>query len=247
MSFLIGLMAGVFGGLVGLGGGVLMIPFMVGFRKMGQHMAHGTSLVALVFTGIFGAIAYALHSAVDVRAALLLAAAALLPARWGAKYCCDVPEVRLQRIFGGFIIIISIFLLSKPYLPSIMHLDSGVPGVLVLLVTGAVTGFVSGLMGVGGGPVMVSAMVLLAGFDQHTAQGTSLLAMAPAGAMGAFTHWRMGNVEKDILWGLIPGIILGTFAGGTFAHFLPEITLRVIFAIVLTWTGIRFIKAPLST
>ena len=57
MSFLIGFLAGIFGGLVGLGGGVIMIPLMVGILKLDQHKAHGTSLVALVFTGISGAIA----------------------------------------------------------------------------------------------------------------------------------------------------------------------------------------------
>ena len=52
--FLIGIVAGMFGGLVGLGGGVIMIPLMVGVLKLTQHQAHGTSLVALVFTGIAG-------------------------------------------------------------------------------------------------------------------------------------------------------------------------------------------------
>lgn len=50
MSFLIGFPAGLFGGLVGLGGGVIMIPLMVAVLKVDQHRAHGTSLVALVFT-----------------------------------------------------------------------------------------------------------------------------------------------------------------------------------------------------
>ena len=59
MSFLIGLAAGVFGGLMGLGGGAVMIPMMVGWMKLTQHKAHGTSLVALVFTGMAGAAAYA--------------------------------------------------------------------------------------------------------------------------------------------------------------------------------------------
>ena len=60
INLLIGLVAGMFGGLVGLGGGVIMIPLMVGVLKLTQHQAHGTSLVALVFTGIAGAINYSM-------------------------------------------------------------------------------------------------------------------------------------------------------------------------------------------
>jgi hypothetical protein len=106
-------------------------------------------------------------------------------------------------------------------------------------VSGAFAGFLSGMMGVGGGSLMVPAMVLFAGFGQHSAQGTSLLAMVPAGSVGAVTHARLGNVVARLLPGLIPGIIVGTYAGGTLAHLLSEGWLRVIFAAVLTLLGLR--------
>jgi uncharacterized protein len=247
MSFFIGFISGVFGGLVGLGGGVLMIPLMVSIKKLGQHKAHGTSMVALVFTGIIGATIYAMHNAVDVLASVFLSVAALWPARYGAKYCHGLPELKLKRAFGIFLILVSIFILLKPYLPFLPHSGMSISKVLILLMTGATTGFVSGLMGVGGGPIMIVGMVLLAGFDQHTAQGSSLLAMVPSGAVGAFTHWRLGNVETGILDGLILGIILGTYIGGSFAHVLPEYTLRIIFAVVLVWTGSRYVKSPVQS
>jgi uncharacterized membrane protein YfcA len=247
MSFFIGLSAGIFGGLVGLGGGVLMVPLMVGIKKLGQHKAHGTSLVALVFTGLVGASTYALHNAVDAWAAALLSIAALWPARCGAKYCHELPELKLKRAFGVFLLFVSLFMLLKQYLPSYPYTDMGVSKMLILLITGAVTGFFSGLMGVGGGPLMIVGMVLLAGFDQHTAQGSSLLAMVPGGAVGAYTHWRLGNVEAGLLKGLIPGIIVGTYAGGSCAHLLPESALRIIFAAVLIWTGIRYLKVPVPS
>ena len=243
MSFFIGLSAGIFGGLVGLGGGVLMIPLMVGIKKLGQHSAHGTSLVALVFTGIVGASTYALHNAVDIWAAVLLSVAALWPARCGAKYCHELPEQKLKKAFGLFLLFVSFFMLLKQYLPSHPYTDMSVSKVLILFMTGIVTGFFSGLMGVGGGPLMVGGMVLLAGFDQHTAQGSSLLAMVPGGTVGAYTHWRLGNVEAGLLKGLIPGIIVGAYAGGSCAYLLSESALRIIFAAVLIWTGIRYVKA----
>jgi len=89
---------------------------------------------------------------------------------------------------------------------------------------------------------MIAGMVLLTGFDQYTAQGSALLAMIPAGAVGAFTHWQLGNVNRHVLPGLIPGILIGTFAGGSLAHYLAEATLKVIFAAILIWTGLRTIR-----
>ncbi len=239
---LIGFLAGVFGGLVGLGGGVIMIPLMVGVLKLDQHRAHGTSLVALVFTGISGAVAYGLKGTVDVAAAILMAATAMISARAGAHFAHSLPEWKLKRSFGGFLVFVSVLLLLKPYLLHSQGTAAGWQKVAVLLLTGVCTGFLSGKMGVGGGTIMVPAMVLLAGFEQHLAQGSSLLAMVPAGAVGAYAHWKLGNVRTNLLAGLIPGILIGTYLGGTFAHVLSEAALRIIFAAALIWTGARYLR-----
>jgi uncharacterized membrane protein YfcA len=98
------------------------------------------------------------------------------------------------------------------------------------------------MMGVGGGTIMIPVMVILAGLTQHVAQGTSLLVMVPAGAIGAFTHWKIGNVEKGILWGLIPGIICGTYLGGNIANLIPNDILRLIFATMLIFVGLRYCR-----
>ena len=105
ISFAIGLCAGIFGGLVGIGGGLIMIPLMVGILKFSQHKAHGTSLVALVFTGISGAIIYALNGSVDIQAAVLLAVTAVLTARLGAHYAHSLAEWKLKKAFGVFLLV----------------------------------------------------------------------------------------------------------------------------------------------
>jgi len=243
-SLIVGLVAGVFGGLVGLGGGVIMIPLMVDFLKMSQHRAHGTSLVAVVFTGFAGALNYYIHGNVFVTEAGLLALTAIFTARCGARFANALPDWKLKRSFGGFLLFVSILMLLKPYIP---HLESLFPSeasrIIILLVTGVFTGFLSGMMGVGGGTIMVPAMVLLLGFSQQAANGTSLLTMIPAGTMGAWTHYRLQNVQTNLLIGLIPGILVGGFLGGEIANSIPELYLRLLFAAVLVWTGARYLRA----
>ncbi len=242
-SLLIGLAAGCFGGLVGLGGGVVMIPLMVGMAGLQQKQAHGTSLVALVFTGLVGAATYGMKGQVDLLGAGLLAVTATVTARFGARYAHVLPEWKLKRSFGAFLIVIALILLARPWLGgSGAHAPTWATAA-VLLTTGLFTGFLSGMMGVGGGSIMVPAMVLLAGFPQILAQGSSLLAMVPAGAVGAYTHFRLGNVVRGLLPGLIPGILVGTLVGSTFALRLPELVLRLTFAAVLVWTGSKYLKA----
>ncbi len=244
MSLIVGLTAGIFGGLVGLGGGVVMIPLMVDFLKIGQHRAHGTSLVAIVFTGIAGAAIYYYHGTIDLVAAGLLATTAVFMASHGARLANGLPEWKLKKAFGAFLIFIALLMLTKPYLPHIEYISPN-PAlrIIILLASGILTGFVSGMMGVGGGTIMVPAMVLCLGFSQQTANGTSLLTMIPAGAAGAWTHFKLDNVQSDLLVGLVPGILAGSVIGGTVANQMPELYLRFIFAAVLTWTGIRYFRA----
>lgn len=109
-------------------------------------------------------------------------------ARFGALFAHSLPEWQLKRTFGFFLIFVSLLLLSKPYLcwlTCLAYAASDWGKVIALLFSGAVAGFLSGMMGVGGGSIMVPALVLLVGHSQYTAQGSSLLAMVPAGSVGA--------------------------------------------------------------
>jgi uncharacterized protein len=239
----VGILAGILGGLVGVGGGVVMIPLMTEILKFRQQEAHGTSLVAVVFTAFAGSFIYYLHGSADIPASALLAAMALLTVRFGAKYCCLLPEWKLKRHFGVFLLLISLLLLLKPYLP---HVVAGSSPVwirwCILVVLGVLTGFISGMMGAGGGIFMVPMMVLFAGISQVTAQGISLLAMIPASAVGAWTHWRMGNTRTSLLPGLIVGVLAGVYVGARFAHLMPEAGLRIVFSALLVYTATRYLK-----
>jgi len=238
----IGFLGGFLGGMVGIGGGVIMIPLMTAFAALTQKEAHGTSLVAVVFTGAVGALTYYLHGVVDWLAALVLAASAILFARAGAIYAHSMQENLLKRWFGIFIIAVSLLLVARGLMPERGGSLSMWSRTIVLLCAGMGTGFISGMMGVGGGSVMIPAMVILAGMEQHLAQGTSLLAMVPVGIAGAFTHYRLGNVRKYLAFGLAGGAIAGGFAGGTLANRLPEFYLKLIFAVIGIWMGIKYVK-----
>jgi uncharacterized membrane protein YfcA len=240
----VGLVAGVLGGLLGVGGGLVVVPLMTNVLKFRQQEAHGTSLVVVVFTAVAGSFIYYLHGSADIPASAILAAMALCTVRFGAKYCCFLPEWKLTRYFGGFLLFISLLLILKTLLPQMT--EGSLPAWIrwiVLVLLGLLTGFISGMMGVGGGSFMIPMMVLCAGIDQHTAQGISLLAMIPASTAGVWTHWKMGNVRTGILPGLIAGVLAGVFVGASFAHLIPEMELRLIYAVLLLYIAVRYLRA----
>jgi len=243
ISLAIGLAAGGFGGMLGLGGGIIMIPLMIGVLKLSQHSAHGTSLVALVFTGLSGALTYAGQGNIDYWAVAALALTAMTTSRAGVHYANAIPGWKLRKWFGAFLLFIAMLLIVKPWLPATGVQTPYYVKMLILLATGLVTGFLSGMMGVGGGAIMIPAMVILAGFSQHSAQGTSLLVMVPVGITGALTHYKLGNVAKNCLPGLIPGILLGAFLGSHAANRIPDAPLRLAFIAVIVYMGIKYFRA----
>jgi uncharacterized protein len=243
IGFFVGLVSGAVGGLIGLGGGIIMVPLLTGLMNLDRIRAHGTSLAALVFTGFSGAAAYACYEQIDWTAAVALAFPAVLTAAAGARLADALPAWKLKRAFGGFLFLCSLLLLLKPFMPSGWGPLSGYALIGAMTATGAVTGFLSGLLGVGGGLLMVPAMIFFAGFSQYAAQGTALLVMIPTGMTGAVTHFRFGNVAIRLLYGIAPGILLGAFLGGNIAQFIPEDLLCRIFVLSILLMGWRYIKA----
>src|SRR5208337_3696744 len=140
---------------------------MTGLAKLTQHKAHGTSLAAIIFTALVGAATYFLHGAVDWKIAAVLAVSAILTARFGALYAHSLPEKKLKKAFGLFLAVVSVLVIVKGLLPSTGHPPSFWVSLLIFLSTGAATGFLSGMMGVGGGTVMIPPMVIMAGMSQH--------------------------------------------------------------------------------
>jgi uncharacterized protein len=241
-GLLSGLLGGFLGGLAGLGGGIVMIPLMTWLARLTQHQAHGTSLVAIVFTALTGGAAYFLQGDVSWSGAVLLALSATATARFGARYAHSLPEKKLKRAFGIFLICISFVLVGKGFMGRGGYELATWAFVILFLAIGGLTGFVSGMMGVGGGGVMVPLMVLLAGMQQHMAQGTALLAMIPASFTGAMTHYKLGNVRLDIALGLSVGALMGGYLGATAAGRLPDLYLRLVFACLGIFMGIRYVK-----
>ncbi len=112
------------------------------------------------------------------------------------------------------------------------------------IVIGIIAGIFAGLFGIGGGTVIIPALVLLLGMTQHKAQGTSLVALLlPVGLLATIEYYKNGNA--DIKLGLLigAGLFLGGYLGAYFANKLNDPALRKLFAVFLMFVAIRmFLK-----
>lgn len=105
----IGLMAGILSGLVGIGGGLIIVPALVFFMSMGQHEAQGTSLAALLLpVGIFAVYNYYKVGYVDIRSATLIAITFVAGGFIGSKIAITLDQTTLKRVFGILMFILSL-------------------------------------------------------------------------------------------------------------------------------------------
>lgn len=112
---------------------------------------------------------------------------------------------------------------------------------IVAVLMGAAAGVVSGMLGVGGGILFVPALTLVLDLTQVKAEATSLLAIAPVAAVGAWRQWRYGNV--DLRDGAIVGVLsaFGVLGGVALANVLPDRVLRYGFAALILVVAAQFI------
>ncbi|MHB8171027.1 MAG: sulfite exporter TauE/SafE family protein [Thermincolia bacterium] len=108
---------------------------------------------------------------------------------------------------------------------------------LLVLVIGLATGILSGLA-VGGGTLLVPALVILLGIGQHTAQGVSLAAFIPTAMVAVITHYRHGNVRFDIVLAAVTGSVIGAVFGSLLAGQITADLLRKVFGVFLIIMGI---------
>lgn len=104
----VGFGIGLLSGLLGVGGGIFLVPILSGWFAIAQHKAHGTSLAVVVPTGIAGAIIYGYHGTLDVSLAVQLAIGGVIGAAVGARVMKKIPAAQLKRLFGILLILVGI-------------------------------------------------------------------------------------------------------------------------------------------
>ena len=115
--------------------------------------------------------------------------------------------------------------------------------VIIILLIGLFAGILSGLVGVGGGLIIVPALIFFLGFNQHQAQGTSLgLLLLPVGILAVINYYNKGNVDVKIVAIMSIAFIAGGWLGSKLALRLPQDTVKKIFAIFLFYSAFKLLK-----
>ncbi|MCE1175352.1 MAG: sulfite exporter TauE/SafE family protein [Propionibacteriales bacterium] len=240
----IGMLAGFFSGLFGIGGGILVVPALVVLLKLDQRQAVGTSLLAILPAATISAISYGLSGSVDLGLGAVLAVGAVVGAQFGSWLLERISRRAAQWVFVAFIVVMIVELVVV--VPDrAAQFAWNAPAVVGLVVLGLVAGTLSAILGVGGGGVVVPVLMVWFGLGDLIAKGASLVMMLPGVISGLIGNARRGNVfvKAGLLVGL--GSLFTGPLGAWVAHLIPAQLGAWLFAGFLLFIGFTMVRQAL--
>jgi hypothetical protein len=255
LLLLTGAAAGISSGMIGVGGGFLTIPVQYWLLlvsgvdpDLSIRIALGTNLLVVIPTAVNGALAHHRRGAVLWKEAVTLGITGTTGAYAGAAIASRLPERIMTLVFGVFVILIAIRMMTAK-LPETASSSSR--NQLVVALCGFPFGMLSGMLGVAGGGLLLPLLVVLLKFNVHQAVGTATATMiffSTSGALSFAIHglgveglppYSTGYVNW-LQWLLLAaGSVPLAKVGAHFAHRLPAARLRQIFAWVMIFVGLR--------
>lgn len=233
LELALGFVIGVSLGLLGGGGSILTVPALVYLVGQSPQVAITTSLAIVGANSVLGASFHRAQGNVQWRVALLFGGVGMIFAYLAANIGKLFSPAMLLVMFAGLMLVIG-GLMMRPASPT--RNETTEPGWLVVIAGGAGVGLLTGVLGVGGGFLIVPALVMLVGLPMSQAVGTSLVVIAMNSAAGLLGH--LGAFELDLLLTLtfISAGLVGVLVGTRLAGRLPAPLLRRgfgVFVIVL--------------
>ncbi|MBA8778706.1 sulfite exporter TauE/SafE family protein [Staphylococcus schleiferi subsp. coagulans] len=229
---LVGFLSAIIGSLVGIGGGIIIVPTLIYFGVtmnvldgITPQTAIGTSSIILIATGLSSTIGYLKQKQVDIKNGFLFLIGIIPGAIIGAYLSQYLTIHSFNLYFGIFLIVVAIMLMIRHRIPPIkafqqerymksftdahgQHYRYGVVPSIAIIAS-LVIGLTAGLFGIGGGALMTPLMLLVFRFPPHVAVGTSMMMIFFSSLTGSIGHIVLGHV----LWGYSIILIISSWIG----------------------------------
>ena len=262
--FCAGIVTGTLGALLGIGGGLFLVPFLVLALDLPMHQAIATSIVAVIATSSAGATMNLERQTVNIRLGMLLEIATVIGAIAGGLTASRLSASVLTKLFSGILLLVAALMIRRLLISNSdesvasvrseehdalrgMYRDEatgtttlyGVRRVPALLAVSLIAGNLSGLLGVGGGFFKVPAMTMLGGVPMKAATATSNFMIGVTAAASAFIYFSHGHLNPVIASAAVLGVLAGSYLGIKINRRMHSSVVTWIFAIVLVGAAVQ--------
>ena len=269
LMFFVSIFAGIFGSIVGLGGGIVVIPVLTILLGVDIHFAIGASIVAIIGTSSGAASTYVKDKVTNLRVGMFLELASASGAIVGAGIAAYTNSAALELVFGGILLISLVPMVMKigediPKSPELKGLSKrlGLKGSYTEtngaqidynatrpiegLAGTAVAGVLSGLLGIGGGAFKVLSMDIAMKLPMKVSTTTSNFMIGVTAAASAGIYFARGDVDPLIVAPVALGILIGAAIGARILLRSRNVTIRKAFAAVLAVAAVEMVLRALG-
>lgn len=255
--------AAILGSMLGLGGGVFLVPILTLFFGIDPKLAIGASAIVVVTNSVVGSTNHLRSRFTNLRLAMLLQVSMALGAIAGALYGVVADPRVIYGVFGAVLVYAAISMVVRRQ-RAVTGPPIGTPDTLDLgaafhdpaikgdigyipervaggMGIGAAAGVISGMLGVGGGVVMVPAMNLLMRVPVKAAVGTSSFMIGITSVATAFVYYSRGKIDPTLVVPAIIGVFIGGQVGSRLTRRLRAQRLALIFSVILLYLGVSLL------
>ncbi len=234
LEIIIGFIAGFLGGQFGVGGALLTTPAIRLILQQKALIAVGTPLPIMIPTVLAGLYNYKKNNLIDIKKGLIIGLVGALSSVFGAYLTPLIGGSTLLIITAVLIGLVSLKFFSPSPQSSPTQTPRRARGARpTTFIVGLIAGFLSGLLGLGGGFIIIPALTILMGMEIKKAFGTSLLAILFIAIPGSIAHYLLGNIDLKLAFFITLGVIPGAYLGSKVTIKLPEKTVRILFGFYL--------------
>ena len=271
-ALLISLGSGALGAMLGLGGGVFLVPLLVFIFKVPIHLAAGASIIAVIATSSGATVNYVKNNVTNLRLGIFLELATTFGAVTGAFLTTIADESTIRIVFGLVLFYAAITMLyqmrkvdrswvakSNDKLAEMFHLNGsyfdvargqniryGVSNTPITFGISYVAGIVSGLLGIGGGGIKVPVMNALGNVPIKAAIATSSFMIGVTAAVSSLVYMSNGFCDVFFTAPVVLGTLIGSFIGARMTNRVKGITLKKVFTVVLAMLASMMIVSGLG-
>ncbi len=234
-----GIGIGLISSVAGIGGGTLMVPFMILILGIDAKVAIASSLLTVIVTSTTSSAVYLKERLVNLKLALTLEPTTALGAIVGALITISLPSMTVRKIFGLGLSIISIIMLVRTFIrpkegKEIRNWPLGIASSFI-------AGLSSGMLGIGGGVLKVPIMNLIMDVPIKMAVATSSFMIGFTASSGSIVYILRQLVDPILVVGFALGIIPGATIGAKTLKRIKSKYIKVLFSMILLYAGLRLL------
>lgn len=251
LLLVLGALAGGFGALAGVGGGIIITPMLAIYFGLPMHQAIGVSLVCVIATSTATSSLYVERHITDVRLGMTLELATTLGAMMAALVAHRIDRRTLALLFACFLIYSAVSMARKAWGSRRRAKEEGIPDYTVQnyplgLGASLIAGGFSGLLGIGGGPIKVPVMLLFMKVPLRVATATSNFMIGVTAATSAYVYWGRGDVTIGVAAPLVAGVFSGSLLGARFSGRMRPVYILGLLVGVTSWLSVEMIYKLLT-